>query len=134
MFWIAVASLIMSMSGEGDDTRVYRMFMDAISASVTEVVTDHAKVEVALASLNETDEAFRAHRESLQVAGKCLEEADRTYTATVDTYEKCLSDRDARWELITRFIISLRHDLKEKLTEDEWNRVMDLTRRKLTPQ
>lgn len=123
MFWIALSALIMTLTGEGDDTFALRRFLDRASEAVSEQVHDAARKQQALAALDRTSKAFRRHRERTAKISECIEQADRNYAASAADYQRCLTDVEPAWDAAAEQLITLSNDFRRALTPAELSAV-----------
>jgi hypothetical protein len=119
MFWIALSALIMSLTGEGDDTFVVRAFLERAREAVSEHVHDPVRQRQALETLGRTSQAFARHRRRTGKVSECIEQADRKYAATAVDYERCLSDVAPAWDAAAEELITLSDDFRRALTPAE---------------
>ena len=119
MFWIALSTLIMSMTGKGDDTYFIRHFFERAREAVEEQVHEPARRRAALATLDRTSSAFAKHRRRVGKISACIERADRSYAATRADYEKCLADVEPAWDSAGADLIASETSLRAALTPGE---------------
>ena len=119
MFWVALSTLLMVMTGQGDDTYVFREFLENLRDGIEQHVTDPARRQRALDIVDDTAEAFRTHRERVNVIGTCVERADRTYKVTAADYERCLEGADELWDNAAEKLIEAERGLDQNITEAE---------------
>jgi len=119
MFWVALSALIMSLTGEGDDTFVIRRFLDRAQAAVSEHVHDPVRQRRALETLERTSKAFRRHRQRTAKVSDCIEQADRKFDASAADYQRCLVDIAPAWDAAAEELITLSHDFRRELTPAE---------------
>lgn len=119
MFWVALSALIMSLTGEGDDTFVVRRFLDRAREAVTDHVHDPVRQKQALETLDRTSKAFRQHRQRAAKVSACIEQADRKYAASAADYERCLADVAPAWDAAAEELITLSNDFRRVLTPAE---------------
>jgi hypothetical protein len=119
MFWIALSLLIMSLTGEGDDTYAFRMVLVRAREAVEEEVHDPARQKAALATLARASQDFRKHRLRVGKISACVEKADRNYAATEAEYERCLTDIGPAWDAAAGDLIVLERDFRSSLTPSE---------------
>jgi len=119
MFWIALAALIMSLTGEGDDTYAFRKVLERARDSVEETVHDSARQKAALQVLDRTSAAFVKHRERVGVISACIERADRKYAVTEAEYQRCLADLGPAWDAASKDLVTAERDLRASLTPEE---------------
>src|SRR3954463_11624367 len=119
MFWVALSALIMSLTGEGDDTFVIRRFLDSAHDAVTEHVHDPVRQRQALETIQRTSKAFRQHRKRTAKVSDCIEQADRDYAASAADYEHCLDDVAPAWDAAAEQLITLSGELRRELTPAE---------------
>jgi hypothetical protein len=119
MFWIALSTLIMSMTGEGDDTYAIRAFFERAHDAVENQVQDEAHKRAALDTLNRATTAFERHRQRVNKISQCIEQADRRYSAVAADYERCLVDVEPAWNAAGEELIVLGRDLNRALTPAE---------------
>jgi hypothetical protein len=129
MFWIALSTLIMSLTGEGDDTYAIREFFERARDAVDSEVHDAAHKRAALRTLDRATHAFELHRRRVTKISQCIERADRRYTAVAADYERCLADVDPAWSAAGEELIELGHDLGSALTPAELDAVRRRTER-----
>ena len=130
MFWVALSTLIMSLTGEGDDTYAIRAFFERSRDAVEAQVKDAARQRAALATLDRTARAFERHRERVSKISQCIERADRRYAAVAADYERCLTDVEPAWSAAGEELIVLDRDLARSLTPAELQAVRRRTERR----
>jgi hypothetical protein len=126
MFWVALATAIMMLSGEGDDSRAILALFQAMRASLPACVADPARRSAALAGVERSQALFLQHRKRLEEVGKCIEDLDRRYQATAEDYERCSAGLDEHNQTIAHGLALARLDISKNLTEAEWQ---DFSRR-----
>jgi len=95
MFWIALATAIMMLSGEGDDTRAIAALLAGLREAIAAHVPAEAQRTRALRAVAEFEQAFGKHRQDLQAFGACVEAADRDYRASRARYDACAQPLEA---------------------------------------
>jgi len=123
MFWVALSTLIMSLTGEGDDTYAIRAFFERSRDAVEAQVKDAARKRAALDTLARTERAFERHRERASKISACIERADRRYAAVAADYERCLTDVEPAWSAAGEELIVLDRDLERAVTPAEFEAV-----------
>jgi hypothetical protein len=123
MFWVALSTLIMSMTGEGDDTYAIRAFFDRARDAVEDQVKDGAHKRAALDTLDLALAEFAEHRERVNKISRCIEQADRRYSSVASDYERCLTDVEPAWNAAGEKLIELGSDLNRALTPAEMKAV-----------
>src|SRR6478735_10925936 len=119
MFWVALSALIMSLTGEGDDTFLVCAFLDRAREGITEHVRDASRQRQAIEIVERTSKAFRQHRKRAGLIGECIEHADRKYNATAADYERCLADLAPAWDAATEQLITSSNEFRRVLTPAE---------------
>jgi len=119
MFWVALSALIMSLTGEGDDTFVIREFLSRARESVDEHVHDPVRQRRALETLERTSKAFAQHRKRAAKISDCIEQADRKYAASAADYQSCLEDVAPAWDAAAEQLLELSADFRRTLTPAE---------------
>jgi hypothetical protein len=119
MFWVALSALIMSLTGEGDDTYAFRKILERGRDAVEEKVQDASRRQAAVKVLDRASSAFTRHRERTAKISACIERADRSYVITEADYERCLSDLGPAWDAAGESLIELDHALRSSLTPAE---------------
>jgi hypothetical protein len=119
MFWVALATAIMMLSGEGDDTRAILALITGLRQAITHTVPAEARREQALRAITEFEQAFTKHREQLQLFGKCLEAADRNYHATHADYEACSARLEPQRIALRHVLDSVQHEYEAALSPAE---------------
>ena len=119
MFWIALSLLIMSLTGEGDDTFAFRKIIERARDGVEENVHDPTRKQAAIATLDRASADFRKHRVRVGKISACVEKADRNYTATEADYERCLTDIGPAWDAAADDLIELERVFRSSLTPSE---------------
>lgn len=125
MFWVGLATLIMLISGTGDDTRAFRKRVKEMEKVITELITEPARRDTALKTLTETQVALSAHRTRLAEMGTCLEAADRNYAATEADYNSCVDQLDAGWDVATDQLLTANKRFHSLLDAAEWQTIQD---------
>jgi hypothetical protein len=123
MFWVALASLIMMLSGDGDDVRDVERFLSALDRAVTQVIAEPARRDDVRRAVRTYTLLFEGHRARLNELAKCIEKADRDYAASAAAYAACQEPFDAHWRLLERDLDRNRALLQSKLSEAEAERV-----------
>ena len=124
MFWVALATAISILTGDGDDTVAFRAMIEQWEAQIRQIVTDPARRELAIAAVEKTNSAFRAHRQQLDAVGRCIEEADRSYEVSAEKYLACDAGSDDIWQATTAELIGARRALVDAVTPEEWQRIV----------
>jgi hypothetical protein len=120
MFWVGLASLIMALTGSGDDTRAFRDHAEALKEAVSEIVHDAGRVHQAKQAIERTEGAFGTHRMRLARIGDCIELLDRSYEVKAEDYADCAGKADASWEDATTQLVEADRQLRDALTDPEW--------------
>ena len=94
MFWVALATAIMMLSGEGDDVRAVAALIAGLREAISLHVENEARRDRALDAVGELELEFKDHREELESFGDCVEAVDRKYDATQQDYDACESRID----------------------------------------
>src|SRR5436190_19838030 len=89
MFWVALATAIMMLSGEGDDVRAVAALIAGLRQAISAHVEDEARRDRALDAVGQLELEFKDHREELESFGDCVEAVDRKYDATQQDYDAC---------------------------------------------
>lgn len=89
MFWVALATAIMMLSGEGDDTRAIASLLAGLRDAIATHVPAEPRRTRALGAVEDFERLFEKHRHDLAAFGACVEAADRDYHADRATYDAC---------------------------------------------
>jgi hypothetical protein len=119
MFWIALSALIMSLTGEGDDTYAFRKILERGREAVEENVEDQARRQAAVEAIDRATNDFAKHRERVGKISACLERADRKYVVTEAEYQACLADVGPAWDAASEDLIELERVFRKTLTRSE---------------
>lgn len=119
MFWVALSTLLMVMTGQGDDTFVFREFLESLHDGIENHVTDPARKERALALVADTADKFRKHRERVNEIGECIERNDRSYKVSEADYVRCLEGAEELWDRAAEALITAERGLDQNITETE---------------
>lgn len=119
MFWIALSALIMSLTGEGDDTYAFRKILERAREAVDEKVQDEARRKAAIQAIDRATNDFAKHRARVGKISACLEKADRKYAATEAEYERCIADIGPAWDAAGEDLIELERVFRSSLTKNE---------------
>ncbi|HKO90831.1 MAG TPA: hypothetical protein VJU61_06760 [Polyangiaceae bacterium] len=95
MFWIALATAIMMLSGEGDDTRAIAALLAGLRQAIAAHVPAEAERARALRAVTDFEQIFDKHRQDLQSFGSCVEACDRDYRANRASYDACAQPLEA---------------------------------------
>ena len=123
MFWVALSALIMTMTGAGDDTFLFRTFLENLQKGVEHEVKDPSRKAQALESIQRTQVGFAEHRAELSKIAACIEKNDRNYQATKQDYEKCLGSMVSIWERNVDKLIENQQTFRAALTDRERNAI-----------
>ena len=119
MFWIALAVLIMTLTGEGDDTYAFRKVLERGREAVEENVVDPQRQKTAIEAIDRATSAFSKHRRRVGAISECVERADRNYGATQAEYERCLADLGPAWDAAGEDLIRLESVFRSALSPEE---------------
>ncbi|HEX6764355.1 MAG TPA: hypothetical protein VF103_02730 [Polyangiaceae bacterium] len=119
MFWIALSLLIMSLTGEGDDTFAFRKVLERGRDAVEEKVPDPARRKAAVTAIDRATDDFSKHRKRVGKISACVEKTDRKYVVTEAEYERCLADLGPAWDAAGEDLIELERVFRASLTEGE---------------
>jgi hypothetical protein len=119
MFWVALSVLIMSLTGEGDDTYAFRMILEQGREAVEEQVRDGARKQAAIQVLDRAAQAFQKHRQRTSVISACVERADRNYAASAAEYQRCLADLGPAWDAAGEDLIDVESAFRSSLSAEE---------------
>ena len=72
MFWIALSLLIMSLTGEGDDTFAFRKILERGRDAVEENVHDPVRQKAAVQAIDRATTAFSKHRKRVGAISDCI--------------------------------------------------------------
>lgn len=123
MIWAAIATAIMYLSGDGDDSRAIRAYFEATHKALNKVVKDASRRKRAEDALNDFYRSFVEHRVQLASTGKCIEEADRRYRISETDYERCRGMHEPTWQQIEESLIRNRALVRSALTQEEQRRM-----------
>ncbi len=121
MLWAALATLIMSLSGFGDDARAIELFLSQLKVAVNEHVAAKGHRERALAAIDAMHNSFQRHREELRQVDECLARVDARYAVSVRSYEVCTADRGRADERVVQEFQRAGHVLEENISKQEWS-------------
>lgn len=119
MFWVALATAIMMLSGEGDDTRAVGALIAGLRDAVARVATEPPRKAEALRAVSEFERAFATHRAELQTFGRCVEAADRDYYATRAAYTACRDQIETQRHELRGVLGTVRRDFDAALAPEE---------------
>src|SRR3954471_4245080 len=119
MFWVGLSMMIMAMTGKGDDTAMFRAYVQAMRDNITLHVKEPARQQQARAVTDRMLAGFRTMRVDYNKVGKCLEDADRRYEATQQDYERCLTSVDTIWDSAIEVLVNSKLELDAALTPEE---------------
>ncbi len=125
MLWVGLATLIMLITGTGDDTREFRKRVQLMEKAVEQLVVESSRKEAASAALRRTSQAFVDHRARLDVVGKCIAEADANYDATRKDYDACLETMEPLWDSAAHEFIAAERDFRAALSPTEFTSVLN---------
>lgn len=89
MFWVGLSVLIMSMTGLGDDTRMFTRFIQDMQLAAKEEIAAPDRQAEVVSAMNDFRTDFYKHRARLGKVGDCIEALDRSYSVTLEQYEAC---------------------------------------------
>lgn len=119
MFWVGLATLIMLISGTGDDTREFRKRVKVMHGAIEELVPNDDRRAAAQQALDATGRAFLDHRARLDEMSQCIGKADASYHATTEVYSACLRQLDEVWKESTAQFLSAEENFRAALTPQE---------------
>lgn len=119
MFWVALATAIMVLSGEGDDTRAIAVLLAGLREAIGARVPDEPRRADALRAVTTFEQAFAKHRRELQEFGACVEAADRKYRATAADYAACAALVEAQRATLRTALAGVQRDYEAALSPAE---------------
>jgi hypothetical protein len=125
MFWVALATAIMMLSGEGDDTRAITALLAGVRQAVAAHVPDQARRTDALRAVALFEQAFVKHRHELQEFGRCVDAADRKYRATGADYAACVERIEAQRATLRGTLARVQREYDSALSETERAAILD---------
>ncbi len=125
MFWVALATAIMMLSGEGDDTRAIAALLAGLREAIAAHVPAEAERTRALHAVAEFEQLFDQHRQGLQAFGACVDAADRDYHAGRASYAACLQPVEAERATIRHALEVVVGEYQAALTPAERAEVTD---------
>ena len=123
MFWVALATAIMMLSGEGDDVRAIAALVEGLQQSISVHVEDDARRARALDAVEDFATAFARHREELQAFGDCVEAVDRRYDATRADYDACEGRVEADRARLKERLVWVQREYEAAVEPDERARI-----------
>ncbi|HEY6077490.1 MAG TPA: hypothetical protein VIW29_01725 [Polyangiaceae bacterium] len=124
MFWVALATAIMMLSGEGDDSRAILALLAGLRQAITQHVPAEDRRSRALLAVTAFEQTFAHHRFELQAFGKCVEAADRKYQATRADYDACAARIAAQRAQMRVKLAALRRDYEAAVLPAERTEVI----------
>jgi hypothetical protein len=125
MFWVALATAIMMLSGEGDDTRAISALLTGVRQAIAAQVPDEARRAAALHAVTEFEQAFDKQRHELHAFGVCVEAADREYRATAAQYAACVQRVEAQRVALRATLASVQRAYDSALSAAERAAILD---------
>jgi hypothetical protein len=119
MFWVALATAIMVLSGEGDDTRAIAALLAGMRQAIADRVPEEPRKTGALRALAEFEQAFAQHRKELQAFGVCVEAADRKYRANAADYAACSAPLEAQRVTLRETLAGVQREYEAALSPVE---------------
>ncbi len=120
MLWALLATAIMALSGEGDDTVYFEAFDDAMTKAITEIIKDEARKQQALQALSRLESGFIDHRKGLEKSTSCMSAVDQKYNATPADYARCATTSDVHWTNATDNFVTTTAELQNAFSDTEW--------------
>jgi hypothetical protein len=119
MFWVALATLIMMLSGDGDDTTAVAGFLKAVRESAMVRVEDPTRRAQVVSAVDDYQKLFVLHRQKQNELAGCIEQADRNYRATEQSYAACEGAFAAHWTSLRAKLTATRERLEANLLPAE---------------
>jgi hypothetical protein len=119
MFWVGLSVLIMSMTGIGDDTRMFLSFVEKMQLLASEEIHEPARKAKVLSTLDDFRKEFFEHRARLGKVGDCIEKLDRSYAVTLEQYQACGRNQADVMGDAANALIGVRKRLAAAVTPDE---------------
>jgi hypothetical protein len=129
MFWVALATAIMMLSGEGDDTRAISALLAGTRQAIAAHVPDAARRAGALRAVGMFERAFAEHRHELQAFGVCVEAVDRQYRAAQAQYAACAERVEAQRATLRGTLASAQQGYERALSDRERAAILDAVSR-----
>lgn len=126
MLWVGLATLIMLITGAGDDTREFRHRVKLMEHSLDEVLEEGERRQAAQQALAATSRAFSDHRQRLHQIGLCVDKADANYAATAEDYRACLTKLGSVWETAATEFVAAEKSFRDALLPGEFERVQEV--------
>lgn len=119
MLWVALATLIMMLTGEIYDTRAIAKLFAALRESITDSVPDEAARAKALHAAAGFEQAFETHRLQLVAFAECIDRADHDYRATQSDYTACAERAQAERAALRRSLAALQIEYQASLSPEQ---------------
>jgi hypothetical protein len=121
MLWAALATLIMNLTGFGDDTAFMKEFVKHLQEAVNSTVHDKQRRSLASTAIDDLERAFAKHRDRLATDSACIQKVDSTYAASFADYMQCDQGTDAIWSETIDAMIAAEQKLRTTLSDTEWS-------------
>jgi len=92
-----------------------------LSAQTTEVIVDSARAEAAQQTLSELRKEVKAFQKTFTKSGKQLNKSYKDHADGGDDALDILQELNTNWEQAQQRAIDLRFELRESMTEEEWD-------------
>lgn len=119
-----VITMIASLFGFGATGDSLEM-IQKLTNQVQRVVVDEDRRSDALDALNQATAELNAFNERLPMFESRFNALDANYYATPDQFASLFADLDAEWHATEMRLIDLRFELRDALTEGEWNTIFE---------
>jgi hypothetical protein len=124
MLWVALATALALLTGDGDDTQAFRTLLEHLRARVQAVIDDPERQRAALSAIEQAGAAFGDHRAGLAEVGQCIEALDRTYAVNAQSYYDCDAKADPLWHGVTVRMLEARRALRDAATPEQWAQIV----------
>lgn len=119
MFWVALATAIMLLSGDGDDTRIIVDLIAALRQQISLTVGEPKRAAKALRGIDLLEQSFKAHRSRLNEYMECVTKVDHNFSATEADYARCDEGLEKEAQRLAKSFVRVSDILSHNITPAE---------------
>ena len=120
MIWALLAAYFLSGGGMSG-TALTSASVKQISEHAETIITDPARSEAALETLSDLRDEVKAFDKQFGKAGRQLNKSYRNHSADREEALVVIAELNSGWQSSQHRALDLRFELKDSLTEEEWN-------------
>lgn len=132
MMWSLLVGLFVGLvaGGGSGNYKIFEETLEKWEGAIKKHVDDDSREEKALSLIEKARADSLAYNKSVTEAFVKYYEIDNDYNATMEDYRKSLANVNVQWDRVDEWMLDIRFEMKDILTEEEWLLAMGRVQKK----